>query len=224
MPNPMLKKIGNSVYRIIKKPLILALLVLAVLWLLQRTSIFPAFSNLFRHKPLLIENTPLVVTQIKQIAELHTVQMYAEVVVDSSYLNDFGVTNRALRSVGMPTVPVDEYNTLVIIAKGKVRAGINLAALADSNVVVTKDSVAITLPAAQIFDVVINPADFETFIETGTWTPQATQLVKAKAKAQLLALAQQQNLLAQARQKALAVLQQFLTTAGFRAVSFSFTR
>ncbi|TAD87305.1 MAG: DUF4230 domain-containing protein, partial [Bacteroidetes bacterium] len=161
----MLKKIGNRLYQLLKRPLVLLLLALAAWWLLQRSTLFPNMAAWFKQKPLLIQNTPLVVTQIKQIAELHTVQLYAEVVVDSTYTNSAGVANQALRRVGMPWLPLSEQSTIVIIAKGKVRAGINLAALADSNVVVVKDSVAINLPAAKIFEVVINPSDFETFIE-----------------------------------------------------------
>lgn len=215
----MMNALAKKIFNLLKRPLILVLLVLAIIFLFQRLHILPEFKNWFKSKPLLIENTPLVIKEVKQIAELHTAQLYAEIVVDSSYLNTAGLTNQALRSVGMLTLPVSENNTLVIIARGKVRAGINLKQLNDTNVIVLKDSIHIVLPRAQILDVIINPADFDIFIQEGEWPANAVQLVKQKAASKLLAEANRQQLLVQAEEKAKVVLTQFLKTAGFNRIS-----
>jgi D-alanyl-D-alanine dipeptidase len=210
--------IGKTIFNWLKRPLILVLLVLAIVFILQKINIIPAFRDWFKSKPLLIENTPLVITQIKTIAQLNTVQMYAEVVADSTIITKTGIANSALRNLGMITIPMAETRKLVLVVKGKIKAGIDLQKLTDNDVFVQGDSVSITLPAATIQELITNPSDFDTFIETGKWEEQEINAVKATARRRLLQEAANQNLLAQASERATLVMEDFLKASGFKKV------
>jgi hypothetical protein len=197
--------------------LTVAAVVIALLWVLDRSSIFPSVSNWFKAKPVLIDNTPLVIKEVRQIAELNTVQLYAELVVDSTEYTRPNPAITALRAIGMVPVPAISRQ-LVLIAKGRVKAGIDLKQIeADA----TGDSVSIKLPKATITEVITNPADFETFAENGYWYNAGVIAVKEKARRQLLAMAYRQNLPAKADARARQVLELFLRQSGFRVVTFA---
>jgi hypothetical protein len=196
--------------------LTVAALVIAILWVLDRTSIFPSVSTWFKPKPVLIDNTPLVIKEVRQIAELNTMQLYAELVVDSTEYTKPNPAITALRAIGLAPLPAISRQ-LVLIAKGRVKAGIDLKQI---EAVATGDSVSIRLPKATITEVITNPADFETFVENGYWTNTEVIAVKEKARRQLLGMAWRQNLPAKADARARQVLELFLRQSGFRVVTF----
>jgi hypothetical protein len=84
---------------------------------------------------------------------------------------------------------------------------------------VKDDSVSIKLPPAKILDVITNPSDIETFIETGTWSEEEVRAVKNAARRQLLEEAGRQQLLQKATNRSRAIIEQFLRTSGFRKVT-----
>ena len=174
--------VGKRIYNLLKRPLILVVMVLAIILLFQRINIIPKFGDWFKSNPLLIENTPLVITQIKNIAELQSTQMYVELVADSSITTSAGVANNALRNIGLITLPITETRKLVLIIKGKVIAGIDLKTLSEKDFLVNHDSVTLTLPPARYLDVITNPSDIEIFAETGEWTDEEVRAVKISAR------------------------------------------
>lgn len=210
---------GNKIFNVVKRLLGLAILVLAVLFLMQRTQWFPSFDNWFKRKPLLIENSPLVITQVKNIAQLQTIQLYADVVADSSVLTTAGIANQTLRGIGIPTLPFTEKKTLVLIIRGRVIAGIDLKKLKDEQVFVKDDSIRLVLPPAEILEVITNPAGIETFAETGTWSEAEVLAVKNSARRRLLEKAASQQLLQQASDRARVVIEQFLSASGFKKIN-----
>jgi hypothetical protein len=205
----------NIIFNFLKTPLLLVLVLLACWFAITKTGLPQAFGNWFKKKPLIIDNTPLVITQVKNIAELQTAQLYAELVVDSTVYTNMDMTNSALKSIGMPTLPVGEQRKIVLIVKGKVIAGIDLKQLTDDRVFVKMDSVSILLPPAIILGVITNPSDFETFIETGTWTDTEVRAVKNKAQRLLLQKAAQQQLVKKANEQAAAAVEQIMRSLGF---------
>lgn len=98
----------RTIYRWIKRPLVLVLLVLIIIFLLKILNISTGW---FSSKPLLIDNTPLVIKEIKTISELNTATLYHEIVVDS---------------IAQATIPLAAKREIVLIIKGKVTAGIDL--------------------------------------------------------------------------------------------------
>ena len=121
-------------------------------------------SNPFESKKAYILETPLIVKEIKSIAELYSVCYFDQIVVDS-LRKEVSNTDALLNYFGANSTTDTK---LVLMASAKVYAGYNLSLL-DSNDIVVNDSVlTITLPSPQIMDVVMNPSDVSTFIEEGT--------------------------------------------------------
>lgn len=163
--------------------------------------------DLFSSKPVTIDDTPILVKEIRSLGQVITATYHDEVVVDSTIKHPF------------PQLPVTD-DKLVIIARGKVLAGMDLKLLADSSITVSGDTVWMLLPQTKILDVIINPGDYETFQEKGKWSPEAVTAVKLSAKGKITANAYNKNIIDKANSKAKAVLEDFLHAAGFKIVLF----
>ncbi|MEO7292823.1 MAG: DUF4230 domain-containing protein, partial [Ginsengibacter sp.] len=183
------------------------IIVLIAILIFKKMDLFPSW-NIFSSKPVTIDETPIIIKEIRSLGEIITATLYDEVVVDSIVVHHF------------PQLPITD-DRLVIIASGKVLAGIDLKALSGNSIKVIKDTVWMQLPPTKIIDVIINPADFETFEEKGKWTPEAVTALKIKAKGKISANAFNKNIIGVAYTKAKAVLEDFFHAAGFKVVVFS---
>ncbi|HLO82369.1 MAG TPA: DUF4230 domain-containing protein [Chitinophagaceae bacterium] len=185
--------------------------------LLQKTNMLPDVKNIFRSKPVLIANTPVLIKEIRELTQLITVTSFDEVVVDSVKPST-DMINAISRIALNPLAPAKDR--IVIVARGSVQAGTNLHYLADTDIIVEDDSVAIHMPQAQILEVIVNPSGFSTFTETGVWSPDAVNLVKAKAKRVMEFRAVQKNILQMAEKRSRLLMENFLLSAGFKKVTF----
>lgn len=171
-------------------------------------------SNPFESKKAYILETPTIVKEIKSISELYSVCFFDQIVVDSlrkeiantdAFLNYFGANSTT-------------DTKLVLMASAKVYAGYNLSLL-DSNDIAVNDSViTITLPSPQIIDVVMNPSDVSTFIEEGTWSMEAVNMVKNKAVEIFRRRALEKGILSEAEKKGTSSIQLFFKSLGFKEV------
>jgi len=208
----------KQLYNLIRRPLVLILLVLAIIFIFLKLNIFSGIANWFKAKPVLIDNTPLVIKEIKAIAELNTATMYQEIVLDSVAISSSPVPVM-INPFSLTPRPVILKKEIVLIIKGRVTAGIDLKNVSDKDVFVQDDSVSIKMPAAKITDVFLNPSGIETFYEQGSWSNEEVTLVKQSARRKLLAEADRQQLLKKANAKAKAVLEQFLRAAQFKKIN-----
>jgi len=192
------------IFSLIKRPLLILLLVLLIIFLFKRMNLF---SGLFSSKPMIIDKTPLVIKEIKSISELNTATLYQEIVVDSTAPGPMAFAAK---------------REIVLILKGTVTAGIDLQNIRDQDVFVKDDSVSVKLPLSVIRDVFINPTDTETFYEFGRWTNEEITQLKLSGKNKLIASARKSNLLEKADAKAKLVMESFLRAAGFAKVNISF--
>jgi hypothetical protein len=204
-----------------KKPknfLITIFIIAGIYWVLQKNNVIPSLKDIFTPKPVVIDETPIVLKQIKSIGQLITYVSYDEVVADTTILTrGSAFVNGFNRLSPVPLLPSADKQ-LVLVSKGKVLAGIDLSLLADNNITVEKDTVAVILPKATIIETIVNPSDFEIFLERGQLTNQEVTLVKLKARRKLEARALQQNILEKADAKAKAVLRNFLQSMGYKKV------
>jgi hypothetical protein len=202
--------------RIGRKILMLAILIIAY-WILSRLNILPSLSNIFTPKPVLIDDTPVLVEEIKKISQLVTITVFDEVVIQDEKTNTIYLNNPDA------IIPLPYQNTgkLVIIGRGKTMAGINFAKLSLKDCYIKGDSVSVQLPKAEILDVIMNPSDFETFNETGKWNPEDVIAVKLKARDKLIQRALQQGVLAKAASKGAETVKRLLHLLGFKKVSVS---
>lgn len=191
--------------------------IVIVITLLQRFKVFPSWGSLFAEKPVAIEETPILISEIKELAEMITVTSFDEVVVDSIKASPFDVVHN-ITGISLPTLS-PSADRLVIIARGKVMAGIDLSNLMPDDIYVEKDSIHMTLPPARVFDVITNPSDFSTFSETGDWPSAAATALKTQARDKILRRALNQGILNRANARAAAVMESFLRSLGYTRIS-----
>ncbi len=194
------------------------MVVIVFFWLLNKLSKIPSMRSLFTAEKVVIDQTPILIKDIKTIAQLVTITAYDEVVVDSLVYNKAAAIFDLFRSVTPLAMLPSPQKQLVLIGRGKVLAGTNLQKLNDQSIVIHNDTAWIQLPQAEILEAIINPSDFETFEENGKWSNDEVIAVKVKARDKMISRALERGILVKADKKANAVIENFLHTAGFRVV------
>ncbi len=199
--------------------IVLMLLILAGIYAMKRTQLLPSFADVFNSRAVEIENTVILVKEINNLAQLITISAYNEVAIDSTKRGWSLFNNPLIPSLlNLPNLKKADHK-LVLIGKGKILAGVNLAKLTSTDVFIQKDSVSVMLPKAEIFQVILNPSGFEVFEETGTWTDDEVKAVKIKLRDKLVANAMEENILQKAGTRAVSIMENFLRAAGFKKVT-----
>lgn len=202
----------------IKDVIVVLVVIFAGIWLMSKLNKLPSFGDIFSAKPVVIDQTPILIKDIKSIAQLVTVTSYDEVVVDSLVFSKAAAFVNVMRFVAPLAVLPSLEKQLVLVAKGKVLAGTDLQQLRPEHIVISNDTVTLQLPRAQILDAIINPSDWQTFEEKGQWSDAEVTTVKLKARQKMIDRAMQQNILTKADNKAKAIMENFLRSAGFKVV------
>ena len=109
-------------------------------------------------------------------------------------------------------------NEIVLIGKGLVRAGFDLSKLSENDIIVNGDTLTINLPQPEIFDIIMNPSDFTTEYESGTWNHELTKPLKERAKVDLEKNALDYGILQKAEDSGLKRLEALFKTFGFNTV------
>lgn len=201
--------------RTVQKYGIIIVIILAVIFLFQKINLFPSFKDIFKSQPLVIEETPVILKEINTLAQLITVTFTDEIVMDTAKIGN-GLPSLLLTGIGTMLVP--GIDRLVIIGRGKVLAGTDLKYIRNEEVQVTGDSIHVILPHAKILQAIVNPSDFETFEESGTWDDAAATALKIKIRNEITRRALQQNILQQADERCRNIIETFLKNTGFKKV------
>jgi hypothetical protein len=204
--------------RSLKKWLVFFALILLVIFLFQKINWLPSFKNIFKSQPVVIDETPIIIEEIKSLAQLMTIVYTDEVAMDTAKPS-FRMPSLVPLSIGSILTP--SMDKLVIIGRGKVIAGTDLKKLEKSDVVVSEYSIHVQLPPSQILETIVNPSGFETFIETGTWSDAAVTSLKIKIRNAITKRAIEQNILQQANDRSLNIIKVFLTNTGFKKIGVS---
>lgn len=160
---------------------------------------------------LKIDNTANVVEKIKEISEFTTACYYEEAV-----LKDSKVEKNEGGFLGL--VDTETSKEIVIIAKGKVRAGFDLSKVTEDKINIKNDTIGITLPEPEIFDVIINPSDYEMYIEEGKWSHEEVTALQTNYRTQLLEKAKDAGILNKAKESGKKRLENLFQTFGFSVV------
>src|ERR1700709_1366223 len=165
----------------IKRFIILATIVLVGWFFFPNLNLIPKFKNWLEPKPVLIDNTPLIIKQIKTIALLNTAIFAQDVIMDTviNIPSKYSALNIPFTSIPFGVI---ERKEIVLVIQGKVTAGIDLKNLPDSAIFASNDSVRINLPSAKVTDVFVNPSGIETFYESGTWSNNETKQLLISAE------------------------------------------
>lgn len=157
----------------------------------------------------------LVVQQVREVSELSTAVFTMEAVVPTRQ-------ERTLAGLKVGAT------TLLYIARGEVRAGVDLSQLTPGDVTVSEDrnSIELRLPAPQILDQKIDVKESQVydydrgFLGLGPDSAiQLQSLASETALTKIATAACQENILGQANQRAKGVVTQLLMTAGFQQVT-----
>lgn len=161
--------------------------------------------GLKQEEELKIDKTPLVIEETKKISELTSAHFYEEVVVKKNR-TDKGII-------------FDSKNELVVIAKGNVRAGFNLSKLTENDITIQNDTINVNLPAAEIFDVIVNPSDYEVFVSDGKWSHDETSKAVTEAQAKIKQDAIDNGILTTASTSGVNKLTELFKSFGFNVVN-----
>jgi hypothetical protein len=172
--------------------------------------------NPFNEKKAYVLETPVIINEIKSIAELYSVCYYDQAVVDS-IKKEITTKDAVLNYLGRKSAT--EYK-LVLLATSKIYAGYDLSKLDSTSIKVEARSVSIALPKAEIIDIVMNPSDVTTFIEEGKWTFEEVNAVKSKAVKLLELKALEKGILNDAEKKGKESIKSFFKSLGFTEVKF----
>ena len=167
---------------------------------------------------LTIDDTPVIVTKIRSLGELTTACYYDEIVLTDTKPNSF--SSSALGSIARDNFGRDVDDHLVIIAKGTVRAGIDLAEMTDERLRFSGDTVFVRLPAPQYLDVIVNPSDFEVFAESGKWSHEEVTGLQDSARRHLLMGADHYGLKSKAYEGAMEAVSDLLLASGYTFIRF----
>lgn len=171
-------------------------------------------SNLFRHQVTSpqVTNSLGIVKQIQSVSQLTT----------SVFVMDSIVPTSSSRKIGNWVVA--ETN-LLYIARGEVKAGLDLSAITVDDVVIDKDKITITLPPVKILDEKIDVNQSQVyhydrgFLNLG---PDVAPELQAKAQEETLIkiknTACQQKILDQAQEKAVILITELMKNSGFATV------
>ena len=168
-------------------------------------------------RPLTIDNTPVIVSKIRSLGELTTACYYDEMVLSRTKENAFSSSALGSLAEGLGK-DVDDH--LVLIAKGTVRAGLNLMDMSEEDVRFVGDTAYIRLPAPQYLDVIVNPSDFEVFAETGKWTHEEITGLQETARTRLLMGADHYGLKSRAYAGAMDAVTELLVASGYTYIRF----
>jgi len=140
-----------------------------------------------------IDNTPLKVEMIRNIAEIATVSYKDEVVADS--VEYYKNQQEQIAGNLMKIVTAEDIKhgirssnikrRLTLLVKGEIRYGFNLTAH-PVKINETDSVIYISLPPPSIVDIQITPSSTEVFQETGQWKDYEIKQLHYKARRKLI--------------------------------------
>ena len=169
--------------------------------------------KIFTRRPLSIADTANVVDKIKKIGEFTTVCYYEELAIMDKRIDTIGKFIWG----GYNTTE----NEIVLIGKGLVRAGFDFKKVNEGDIHAHGDTLDIVMPKAEVFDIIMNPSDFTTEYEYGTWSHENTKTLKARAKQQLEQDALECGLLKKAEKNGQTRLKSLFAVFGFNTINIT---
>ena len=174
--------------------------------------------NLFGFKfgrELKIDKTANVIEKIRSISEFTTACYYEEAVLKSRK-TEAGKQNKLMSLVHIEADSL--HSEVVILAKGRVRAGYDLGKILAEQIIISNDSISISLPTPEIFDVIVNPSDYEMYIEEGKWSHDEISALQAEYRNALTEKSKESGLLQKANEAGKTRLESLFKVLGFSYV------
>jgi Protein of unknown function (DUF4230) len=189
-------------------------LLIVTYFTLRQLDIIPDIKSWFTKKEIKIDETPLIILRIRELAEMTTVTAMDEVVVTKFRQDDDNIVKALWENPSLNP----NSNRLTLIIAGKIKSGIDLKLLQSSDIKTNSDSITMYLPKARLLDVIVNPSDVKVFIEKGNWTNSEVLVLTNKGKEKIKFRAYQQKIIERADLKAKAVMESLLRNLGFKTI------
>jgi hypothetical protein len=116
-------------------------------------------------------------------------------------------------------VPDSTRSEIVIITRGVVRAGYDLAKIKDGDLKISNDTLSVVLPPTEIFDVIINPSDNDIFVNSDKWSHEEITALQVDCKNRLLQNAHDNGVLEKADKHGKEKVENLFKTFGFNVVN-----
>lgn len=202
------------------KKIIIGIIVVVVLGVVAFTLYKTGVFN--KNEELAIDETANVVTEIKKISEFTSACFYEDIILQDTKTSK--VVNNAVGDKIANLLGKNEglsKDELVIVASGKVRAGFHLNNLDENHIFVSGDTLTVDFPKAEIFDVIVNPSDFDIYIEDGKWSHEQVTKLEEKAVGQIKEDAEKDGILDKATRSGVKKLTDMFKTFGFSVVNIT---
>lgn len=177
-----------------------------------KNNMFGLNFGLFGNGSVKIEETANIVEQVKKISEFTTACYYEEYVIKNKRIKNILHENKFNKSLNVAN------GEIAIITKATVRAGYNLGKLSQEDLRLNNDTLYIKLPTPEVFDVVMNPSDYEIFVEEGKWTHDEVTTLQISARDSILSNAITSGLLEKANTIGVERIKSLFQTFGFDEV------
>ena len=117
-----------------------------------------------------------------------------------------------------PTLPDSSHHEIVLITRGKVRAGYDLSKITEQHLKISNDTISVLLPAPEVFDAIINPSDNDIFIEEGQWSHEEITAMQVNCRERLLNNALERGILEKANKLGEEKIKNLFKSLGFAEV------
>ncbi|NCO75974.1 MAG: DUF4230 domain-containing protein [Cyanobacteria bacterium] len=173
-----------------------------------------SITHIFDHEitPPQINNPHFIVKQIQAVSELTTTKFVMDAIVPTS----------SSRKLGNWVIG---ETSLLYVARGEVKAGLDLSKITTDNIQVNEDTLKITLPAPKILDEKIDVNQSQVydynrgFLNLGPdIAPQLQEQAQRQTLVKIKETACAQQILNQANEKAVILVTQLMQTAGYQNV------
>ena len=196
---------------------VVAILLGSIYFALVKFNILP---NAFASSPVTISETPVIIKEIKNIANLFSICYYNEIVYEYSKNEETAIdaTSNLITGIFGAKKSYTKRN-LVLIVRGRTFGGFDLSKIDSTRISVNDTVINIKLDPPKIIDVVVNPSDITTFIEEGKWTTAEVNRAKIIAKDHLKLNAMKNGILNKTKINGTKSLTAFYKALGFGVIS-----
>jgi hypothetical protein len=158
-----------------------------------------------RKKEILIEESSLIVEDVKEISQLFVISHYSEFTKDTT----------------------KNKRRLIIIAKGTIYVGVDLSGFDSTKINITlgengNKNCELTIPEPKIIDAVINPSGFEIFLDEGGFSLAELQSLKSSAIEKLKEDAERNKIIDKAKKRVSEIFEDYLKNLKFNSYSICF--
>jgi hypothetical protein len=206
--------------KIIHAILIIAVIIIAAFLVYRFIS--PSVSRGVR-----IDNSLILIEEVRKISQLFTAVYFDEIAIDTFKYQEKDLMGRMWDGFIAPRPGFrraePNYNfrrvELVVVASGRIMAGYDLSLLKPEDMIIDGKTLTLTLPEPGILEIIINPSDYEIFIEEGRWSLDEAVDLKVRAGEIMQQRALERGILERSETTAIRILQNYFRALGFEEVT-----